>query len=245
MAGKYYAPRRFHSPLLRLARRVAQRGLLKTTVWRLTRVTVEGTEHLDEVTGPYIAVGNHSSHLDAPLIVCSLPWNRAKNLSTGAAADYFFDVKWRTWLTVLFFNTYPVDRTGGGKHPRLSKALLADGCPLLLFPEGGRAKQNEPMREFKLGAAALSIGTGHPVVPIGLIDAQKAMPRGRNWPVRGRTPVAVRIGTPMYARQDERPEQFTRRLELAVAALSKQVAPPSKKIADAPEHVKKENRTHD
>ncbi len=213
-------PRRFRSRWLRAARFVAQRWLLKPIVWLTTRVTVEGREHVDALRTRFIAVANHSSHLDAPLIVGALPWRRMSRLAVGAAADYFFDVKWRMWLTVLFFNVYPVDRTGGAKRPELSQALLADENPLLLFPEGGRSRNGEGIRTFKTGAAALAILTEAPILPIGLVDAQKAMPRGRSWPVRGRERVAVRIGEPLRRLPGENARDFTRRIEDAVCALS-------------------------
>jgi 1-acyl-sn-glycerol-3-phosphate acyltransferase len=211
---------RFTSPGLKAARYVAQRGLLKTLVWRLVRVAVQGADRLKGLEGPFIVVANHSSHLDAPLIFGSLPWRHAKHLAAGAAADYFFDVPWRTWLTVLFFNAYPVDRAGGRNRPRLSKSLLEAGVSLLLFPEGGRAKRDQGIRTFKPGAAALSISADVPVLPIGLVGAQQAMPRGTSWPKRGRMPVTVVIGEPLRAAEGESVEDFTRRLQQEVVRLS-------------------------
>ena len=211
---------RFRSPWMTVARFVAQRGLLKPVVWSRASVTVSNRELLADLKTPFIAIAHHSSHLDAPLIFGALPWRLAKHLAAGAAADYFFDVKWRTWLTVLFFNAYPVDRQGGGDRPRLSKSLLAAEIPLLLFPEGGRARTGEGIRPFKSGAAALAIASGVPVLPIGLIDAALAMPRDRNWPVGGRVPVSVVFGAPLYANPGESVEDFTRRLQQEVERLS-------------------------
>ena len=84
------------------ARFVAQRGLLKPLVWRLTRVTVLGREHLAALDGdPFVVAGNHASHLDAPLIMGAMPWRHGRYLAAAAAADYFFDVWWRKGLTAL------------------------------------------------------------------------------------------------------------------------------------------------
>lgn len=212
-------PRRFRSRPMRAARFLAQRGLLKPVVWSLTRVTVNGRENMPPQDSAYIAVANHSSHLDAPLVVSALPWRSAKHLAVGAAADYFFDVKWRTWLTVLFFNAYPVDRGGAIQRPRFSKALTGAGTPLLLFPEGGRAQNGEGLRAFTPGAAALAISQRLPVVPIGLVGAQRAMPRGRSWPVRGREAVSVNIGIPLHPIEGESTAAFSARIEQAVSAL--------------------------
>ncbi len=202
---------RFTSKSMAGIRFVAQRGLLKPLVWRLARVTVFGKENLRGLTGPFVAVANHSSHLDAPLVIGSLPMRHSRYLAAGAAADYFFDVPWRKWLTTLFFNAFPVDRRGTGKRSGISKALLMRGVPILIFPEGGRAKDST-MGKFKPGAAALAAAVGVPCLPIAIVGASEAMPRGRNWPVPGRPPIAVAIGEPLRHKLGETAEDFTGRI---------------------------------
>jgi len=200
------------------SRFVAQRLILKPLVWSLTRVTVVGKEKLRGLEGAFIVVANHSSHLDAPLITGGLPRPQARYLAAGAAADYFFDVWWRKGLTALFFNAFPVDRTGTGKKAGLSRQLLERGVPLLVFPQGGRAK-SELIQGFKPGAASLSIATGVPCVPIALVGAGRAMPRGTSWPKRGRLPVAIVFGSPVRAADGETASQFSERLASMVSAL--------------------------
>ena len=89
-----------------------------------------------------------------PLIMGALPRPLARYLAAGAAGDYFFDVWWRRGLTALFFNAFPVDRSG--KNPRnvSAKMLLEHDVPVLVFPEGTRSKDGIP-GHFKPGAAAL------------------------------------------------------------------------------------------
>jgi len=209
---------RFTSRRHAAARFVAQRGILKSIVWSLATVSVVGADRLKGVKGGFIVVANHSSHLDAPLITGALPRRLARYLAAGAAADYFFDVKWRKWLTALFFNAFPVDRSGRGTGPGMSKRLLALGVPLLIFPQGGRQKI-ETIDEFKPGAAALSISSDVPVIPVAIVGASIAMPRGVSWPVRGRKPVAVVFGTPLRAEPDESTTQFSARLARTITEL--------------------------
>ncbi|AYY15517.1 1-acyl-sn-glycerol-3-phosphate acyltransferase [Actinobacteria bacterium YIM 96077] len=166
---------------------------------------------LTETPRSYIAVANHASHLDTPLVIGALPRKLTRHLAAGAAADYFFEVRWRKWLTCLIFNTFPVDRNGGRFHTGVSKKLLARGVPLLIFPEGGRSATGK-IRPFKPGAAALAIACDVPCVPIAIVGSYEAMPRGKNWPVRGRPPVTVSIGAPMYAKDGESARDFTQRL---------------------------------
>ena len=215
---------RFTSRPLAAARFVAQRGILRGVVWRTTRVSVHGTERLNDLKAPFIVVANHSSHLDAPLVMGALPRRHARYLAAGAAADYFFDVRWRTWLTALFFNAFPVERGASRQRAGAARSLLDAGVPILIFPEGGRSRDGV-IGKFKAGAAALSSAADVPVVPIALVDAHKAMPRGVNWPVKGRPRVSVVIGSPMRATAGETPEHFSQRLADTVRELRASVTP--------------------
>ena len=100
---------RFTSPYQANARFVAQRGLLKGVVWGMLKVSVIGRDQLKGVKRPFVVVANHSSHLDAPLIMGALPRPLARYLAAGAAGDYFFDVWWRRGLTALFFQLGGLD----------------------------------------------------------------------------------------------------------------------------------------
>lgn len=215
---------RFTSRFQAGARFVAQRGLLRPLVWRLVTVRVVGAEHVAELDGGYVIVANHSSHLDAPLIFGALPRKAARYLAAGAAADYFFEVRWRKALTTLFFNAFAVERNAEGKRASQSRRLLDEGVPILLFPEGGRARAGE-FRPYKPGPFALALGAECPVVPLALVGASSAMPRGVNWPLKGRLPVTVVIGEPMHGLPDEKPREFSDRVAARVRELHESIAP--------------------
>ncbi len=131
---------------------------------------------------------------------------------------------WRKWLTTLFFNAFAVERKSEGKREIQALRLLEADVPILLFPEGGRSRAGE-LRPFKSGAALFSISSGKPVVPMALVGASAAMPRGTNWPVRGRPRIDVVIGAPMTALPDERPRDFAARQAEAVRELHETIAP--------------------
>jgi 1-acyl-sn-glycerol-3-phosphate acyltransferase len=209
---------RYTSPVHAGARFVAQRLILKPVIRRLATVTVLGEENLTGVSGAYVVVSNHSSHLDAPLIITALPRPLARYVAAGAAADYFFDVWWRKGLTALFFNAFPVERTGRQGRRGLATSLLDDGVPLLLFPGGTRSRTGE-MGSFKPGAAALCISRDVPCLPVAIVGASAAMPYGRNWPERGRLPVHVTFGEPMRAEEGEKVAQFSERIAKEVRSL--------------------------
>ena len=216
---------RFTSPLFVGMRFVAQRLMLKPLVWSLASVEVHGKSNLKKLGKSFIVVANHSSHLDAPLIIGGLPYRHARYLAAGAAADYFFDVRWRKWLTALFFNAFPVDRGGKRKSAGLSKALLERDVPLLIFPEGGRSKDGV-LGAFKPGAAALSMSSGVPCLPVAIVGANVAMPRGQSWPVNGRLPVGIVFGAPMRHHSDESAEAFSLRLAREVVRLHSSISIP-------------------
>jgi 1-acyl-sn-glycerol-3-phosphate acyltransferase len=225
---------RFNSPQHAIARFVAQRALLKPLVWRLVRVTVIGSERLRHVKGGFVAVANHSSHLDTPLIFGALPRKLARYMAAGAAADYFFDVWWRRGLTALFFNAFPVARTRNRTRSISAKSLLVRGVPLLVFPEGTRSKDGT-FGPFKPGAAALASSSNVPCIPIALIGVNIAHPRGTNWPKRGRLPVGVVFGNPMTAEKGESAEDFMERLRVEILRLKLLHAPAILNTAPSPE----------
>jgi 1-acyl-sn-glycerol-3-phosphate acyltransferase len=141
----------------------------------------------------------------------SLPWTQARFLSTGVAADYWFDHWHRRLFVRLMMNAFPIDRGGSRKHSGTSRKLLRSGVPILVFPEGGR-QQTGTMADFKPGGAALAIGVGVPVVPAAIIGGYEAMPKGRSWPVPGRPTVRVVFGDPMIAHRDESAVEFSTRI---------------------------------
>jgi 1-acyl-sn-glycerol-3-phosphate acyltransferase len=216
---------RFTSPMFVGMRFFSQRMLLKPLVWSLTRVEIHGRKQLRDLPEAFIVVANHSSHLDAPLVMGSIPWRKARYLAAGAAADYFFDVKWRKWLTALFFNAFPVDRGGRRKSAGLSKSLLERGVPLLIFPEGGRSATGL-LGTFKPGAAALAISSEVPCLPVAIVGTNKAMPRGQGWPSKGRMPVGIVFGSPMRHDSGESSEDFSKRLALEVVRLHSTISIP-------------------
>jgi 1-acyl-sn-glycerol-3-phosphate acyltransferase len=201
------------------ARGVLRRGLLRPVTWTQTRPTVEGVEYLEDLEGPAVFIANHSSHLDAPLVVGSLPRRFADRLAVGAAADYFFDARVRAAATVLFFNAFPVERHGSGRLRSIAGDLLDEGWNLLVFPEGTRSEDGW-MTSFKPGTAALCIAKGVPAVPIALRGSYAAMPRGRNWPLPGRPRVTVRYGRPIHPVEGETPRDLRERMMAAVSRLN-------------------------
>jgi 1-acyl-sn-glycerol-3-phosphate acyltransferase len=192
---------------------------LRAVVWSQTETVVEGTSYLDELRGPALFIANHSSHLDTPLILGSLPKRFADRVAVGAAADYFFDTRWRAVTTALLFNAFPVERYGSRRLRSLASELVDEGWSLLIFPEGTRSEDGW-MSPFRIGTAYLAVGNKVPVVPVAICGSYAAMPRGRNWPQPGRPRITVRYGRPLHPAEGEKAGDFRRRMAEAVARLA-------------------------
>lgn len=216
----------YHSGSKRNMRRLVRALITRPVIKTLLHTKVEGKENVSDLSGAFVVVGNHSSHLDAPMVFSLLPNKVTANLATGAAADYFYRRKFISKLTSLFFNTYPVERPGKrtkkpGAAVGMTGRLLRDGIPILLFPEGTRSRDGE-LGVFKPGAAALAIKFNVPVLPLAMAGGAQAMPVGAAFPSLNRPPVAMYIGKPMVARDNEDATDFTARIRAQIFEMLEQ-----------------------
>ena len=210
---------RYTSELQARTRRTAQFLLLKPALWNLLKIHVHGASNLDSLDGPFIVFGNHSSHLDAPLILCSLPSRLGRFVATGAAGDFFFNNWLKSASMSLFMNAFAIDRGKGGKGQRgMSAQLLDNGVPILLFPEGTRSR-NGAMGPYKPGVASLCISRGVPALPVALVGAYEAWPSKQKHLPKGRPEVHVVFGRPMTPFPGEIAHEFNERMRRQVLEL--------------------------
>ena len=204
-------------PWSRAARELVQMGLLRPLVHSQIKAVTLGRDALPANHRPVIFVANHSSHLDTPMILLSLPDSYRRRTAVAAAADYFFDTRWRAFVSSLVFNTFPVERKAGGLTD-LPGTLLRNGWSMVVYPEGTRSPDGW-MTRFRMGAAWLAVEHQVPVVPIALRGSFAAMPRGSRWPRPGRPEVRLRFGPAVEPAEGETIRQFAPRVQAAVAAL--------------------------
>ena len=191
---------------------------LKPIIWNETTPEVFGLDNLEGVRGPVMFISNHSSHLDASIILTTLPHTWREKTATAAAKDYFFDVWWRSAFTALVYAGFPVERGAGEKATHKAKELIRDGWNIIVFPEGTRSTDGW-LQRFRHGTSRLALDMEMPVVPIAIVGAYAAMPKGRSWPRRGRPPIRVRYGRPIYPREGETHQQLSLRMQQGVAEL--------------------------
>ncbi|WP_353950308.1 lysophospholipid acyltransferase family protein [Knoellia sp. S7-12] len=161
----------------------------------LFRPWVEGEEHIPE-TGAAIFASNHLSFSDSIFLPLVVP----RRMTFLAKADYFTGVGLKGRLTAAFFKgvgQVPVDRAGG----KASEAALNSGLKILrrgellgLYPEGTRSPDGR-LYKGKTGVARMALEAGVPVIPVAMIDTDKAQPTGKIIPKVMR--VGVRVGKPL------------------------------------------------
>jgi 1-acyl-sn-glycerol-3-phosphate acyltransferase len=210
----------------RLAVRAARAAVLdavaRPALEVLARPRVVAPEVLDPLEGPLVLVANHASHLDTPLVLASLPARLRHRCVVAAAADYFFDRRWKATLWAAALGSIPMERTKANRRSAdLAATLLEEGWSLLIFPEGGRSTDGWG-QEFKGGAAYLARRCGVPVVPVHLEGTRAVLPKGAAWPRLGE--VVVRFGRPLAPGPGEDARRFSERLERAVAELADEAA---------------------
>jgi 1-acyl-sn-glycerol-3-phosphate acyltransferase len=202
-----------------LARQGILKGIMTPIVKTELSLRVHGLDKLRGVEGPVLFFSNHSSHLDATLIMCTLPERWQRKTAVGAARDYFFDVWWRQAFTALVYGAFPIDRKRGARGA-IDKAreLVREGWSIVVFPEGTRSMDGH-MQRFRHGSARLGLELGIGLVPIAIIGAHQAMPKGAFWPRAGRPPVTVRYGDVITPDPGETHQQLSLRMQQAVMQL--------------------------
>jgi 1-acyl-sn-glycerol-3-phosphate acyltransferase len=176
------------------------------------RKRVVGGEVFDTLSHPVVFVANHSSHLDTPTILRALPRKWRRRTAVAAAADYFYNKRWKANGVALLFNTVPLGRKGGGLGSGATDhvdRLIDEGWNLVMFPEGTRSRDGE-IGKVRSGAAVIAAQHGIDIVPIYISGTHEAMPPGQNWPQRKsgrffsqRHEVEVRFGKPIRPRAVE------------------------------------------
>jgi 1-acyl-sn-glycerol-3-phosphate acyltransferase len=163
----------------------------------------------------------HHSHLDTGLVIRAVPRTWRPHLVVAAAADYFFDKRWKAVLSALALNAIPIDRAATGRRSAdLIRELIADGYSLVIYPEGGRSPDGWG-QPFKGGAAYLASRTGAPVVPMFIDGTGAILGKGMSRPRPGRATVA--FGHPIEAGEGESTRRLNARIEAATTALADEV----------------------
>ncbi len=159
------------------------------------RPWVAGIENIP-ATGAAILASNHLSVIDSIF----LPLMISRRVAFLAKSDYFTGSGVKGWILRTLMRSLgqlSIDRSGG----KASEASLDTGLGVLrsggllgIYPEGTRSPSGKLYRG-RTGVARMILQGHVPVIPIAMIDTEKAMPIGKRIPKVRR--IGVVIGEPL------------------------------------------------
>lgn len=191
---------------IRATSRVWSKGILVALKWTVGLTHVErGRQNIP--TGPYLIVANHQSQWETIAFLTLVP-----NVAIVAKRE-LGSIPVMGW----FLRHSPmilIDRESGGSAIRhmLAEArkALAQGRPVLIFPEGGRKSASSEV-EFKRGVELLYLQLGVTVLPVAL-DSGSFW--GSDQPFKRRGSITVSYLPPIQPGLSGR--EFVRRAQVAV-----------------------------
>lgn len=161
----------------------------------LFRPEVQGAEFVPE-SGAAIFASNHLSFSDSIFLPLVLP----RRITFPAKMEYFTGKGVKGKATKMFFTgvgQIPIDRSGG----EASLMALKQGMKVLrrgdlfgIYPEGTRSPDGR-LYKGKTGVARMALEAKVPVIPVAMIDTDKAQPTGQAIPNLHQ--VGVRFGRPL------------------------------------------------
>ena len=161
----------------------------------LFRPYAEGVENVP-THGPAILASNHLSFSDSIF----LPLMSSRRITFPAKSDYFTQPGLKGRLKAAFFRgtgQIPIDRSGGAASQvamDAGLAVLRRGELFCIYPEGTRSPDGR-LYKGKTGIARMALTAGVPVIPVAMIDTDKAQPTGQIIP--NVMQVGMKFGTPM------------------------------------------------
>jgi 1-acyl-sn-glycerol-3-phosphate acyltransferase len=155
-------------------------------------VTVEGAENVP-AGGSFVLVANHRSYMDSPIIIPHI--NLQFRFFAKSSVFYWPMIGYHLKKS----GHLPVHYDNPGKSLKsmsnAARVIRQKGISVLLFPEAGRTTGE--LEPFKDGAAYVAIKAGVPVIPMGIIGADKVLGVNRLKITPNR--ITIRFGKPIPA----------------------------------------------
>lgn len=159
----------------------------KLTVRPICMLWVRKIEGLDNIPKgkPFIIASNHASYYDSLLVPSAIVPKIDKKLHALVNSYY-----WKPFLTRFFLNVWEaipvyVDKEKNSKEKNkqaTEKAInyLKNKELIMIFPEGRR--NDGKLIKAYTGVAKIALKARVPVLPVGVIDSNKVLPRGKTFP---------------------------------------------------------------
>jgi 1-acyl-sn-glycerol-3-phosphate acyltransferase len=173
-------------------------AVLRAIASSILRLRFEGDRDLPR-HGPLIVAANHASSADPVLIGAFLNdklgrpvnWLGKRELVEFGLTGWAFRIA----------GIHPVDRDAADLEAfRTAMRILEAGQVLAVFPEGTRSRDGA-LQQVREGVGMLALRSGAPVLPVAVIDSDRAWPRGQLLPTFGKR-VTVRYGKPFSVTEE-------------------------------------------
>ena len=165
------------------------RFVLTWAVRLYTRTSIDGRQHVP-ARGAFILCPVHRSNVDTPIAAC-VTTRRMRFMGK----DSLWKWRWFGWIAYTL-GAIPVRRgTADREAFRRSLAVLENGEPLVLFPEGER-KTGPTVFPLFDGAVYMAAKAGVPIIPVGIGGSESVMPKGSKMIYPRKTHVIV--GEPIF-----------------------------------------------
>jgi 1-acyl-sn-glycerol-3-phosphate acyltransferase len=139
-------------------------------VLRILRIEARNLASL-RPSGAVLVLANHPSYLDIVVLIAHIP-------------DAVCVVKSKLWSNPFFGGVVRAAGYIPNDEPQSlipdCAARLAQGLPLIVFPEGTRSLPGTPLH-FVRGAAHIALATGVPILPVLLGCEPRVLARGAKW----------------------------------------------------------------
>lgn len=169
------------------------RAIATPIIHVLFNVKFEGKENIPE-DGPLVVCSNHRSFIDPAFIAIGI--NKRKFCFMSKKELFSFKP-----LGFIFkkLGAFPVDRGAGDMEAiKNAEEYLKNGRPLMIFPEGTRSKDGNPLRP-KSGAVYIASDTGADILPVAICFEGKKLFLFKK--------VTVCFGKPIPNREIKMPEE--------------------------------------
>ena len=155
--------------------------LVKPFIFFVLGINARNLEKLLQHKGPAIIVANHNSHIDTLLIMSLFPTLTILKIHPVAAADYFCNTKFKSFIFKTLIGIIPISRhiTRQSKEEVFAdiNSALKNNEIIIIYPEGTRGEDNQ-IKEFKTGIAHIAkMNPNVPVIPLYINGPDKILPK--------------------------------------------------------------------
>ena len=163
-------------------------------------------------SGPAVLCPNHQAYFDGLPIGFRVP----SPVFCAVESLYFHMPLVGWWLRS--FGGIPL----GGRNDRRGyeqcRKVIRDGAILIIFPEGRRSRDGSLTR-LRQGAARVALTSGAEIVPVTIVGAFEAWPKGRRFPLCCK-PIIIKFYPPIRCEVAEKAD-LKRRIEEVNAELER------------------------